>query len=333
MQPKISIIIPSFKSKGKLGIFVEELYYLSKELKNICILKILIIDDCCPYKSFNEISIQKNIRIIKNHKNIGVGASTIVGLREALNEESDFFIKMDADGQHPAKYLKELIPYLLTTKKYELFLVKGSRFSFISSNTNIPIMRRIGSFCLEPIARAALSYKGLTDIANGFISMNKITLKYLLSKKINNKFEDRFLFESSVLRACSNIGINIHEFPMETIYGKEWTSSMKSHTMIYPLLVFWFKSLLKRILFKYIYKLNLGSLFLISSLINCMFSILTLLISIIPSINRNEYVSAGNASGFIFLLLSTIVLLSLFVLYDYFSKKPIKTIFFESFYE
>ena len=50
--------------------------------------------------------------------------------------------------------------------------------------------------------------------------MNKITLKYLLSKKIKNKFEDRFLFESSVLRACSNIGINIHEFPMETILGK-----------------------------------------------------------------------------------------------------------------
>ena len=57
---------------------------------------------------------------------------------------------MDADGQHPAKYLKELIPYLLTISKYELFLVKGSRFFFISSNLNIPIMRKIGSFCLEP---------------------------------------------------------------------------------------------------------------------------------------------------------------------------------------
>ena len=249
MSYKISVIIPSFKSKGKLGIFVKEVYNLSNDLKNICELKILIIDDCCPNKSFSEVLIQKNIRIIKNSKNLGVGASTIIGFREALKEESDFYIKMDADGQHPAKYLKELIPYLLTISKYELFLVKGTRFSFISSNTNIPIMRKIGSFCLEPIARASLSYKGLTDIANGFISINKITLKYLLSKKINNKFENRFLFESSVLRACSNIGINIHEFPMETIYGNDWTSSMKSHKMIYPLLIFWINSLFKRILF------------------------------------------------------------------------------------
>ena len=136
-----------------------------------------------------------------------------------------------------------------------------------------------------------------------------------------------------MLRACSNIGINIHEFPMETIYGKDWTSSMKSHKMIYPLLIFWINTFFKRILFKYIYKLNLGSLFLISSFMNFLFSLLILLKVIIPSILKKEYVSAGNASTFIFLLLSTIIFLSLFVFYDSFNKKPIKTIFFESFDE
>ena len=90
---------------------------------------------------------------------------------------------MDADGQHPAEYLIELVPYLLSLSLNKLLLVKGSRYSIKIKNEKIPVVRKLGSFFLEPFARISLSYKGLTDIANGFISLNQITLEYIKSPR------------------------------------------------------------------------------------------------------------------------------------------------------
>ena len=69
-----------------------------------------------------------SIYLIHNKINLGVGGSSIAGFRKALEMDHEIFIKMDADGQHPAEYLKELIPYLLKLPKNELTLVKGTRF-------------------------------------------------------------------------------------------------------------------------------------------------------------------------------------------------------------
>ena len=67
---------------------------------------------------------------------------------------------MDSDGQHPPEYLFELIPYLLNLSINELILVKGTRYHYPINNINIPLDRKLGSFCLEPLARMCLVYKG-----------------------------------------------------------------------------------------------------------------------------------------------------------------------------
>ena len=63
------------------------------------------------YKSPNQIVLK--LSIIK--KNLGVGASTLIGFQKAVEDNNEIFIKMDADGQHQPEYLIELIPYLLIT--------------------------------------------------------------------------------------------------------------------------------------------------------------------------------------------------------------------------
>ena len=178
-----------------------------------------------------------------------------------------------------------------------------------------------------------LVYKGLTDISNGFISMNQITLKYLISKRFKTKIESRYLFECSIIKRCSNLGANLHQFPMHTIYGKEWRSSMKSSSMIYQLLKFWGANFLKDIIYKYISKLSLGSFFLLSSIISFLTSLYFLFLHILPKINSNILVTAGNASIFSANIVLSIFLFSLFVLYDYSKKKNVKIVFFKKFAE
>ena len=80
-----------------------------------------------------------------HHKyNLGVGA-TLTGFKKALNDGNEYFIKMDADGQHPAEYLWINSISIITAFK-QLVFVKGSRFSLPTTKEKIPLIRRLGSF-------------------------------------------------------------------------------------------------------------------------------------------------------------------------------------------
>ncbi len=330
-RAKVAIIIPCYKAKNTVGILCNKLLKIASELSRICVISVYIVDDFCPEKSFKEVPRSETFKVINNEINMGVGFSSLIGFKEALKSGNQFFIKMDSDGQHPAEYLLELIPYLLKLSEYDLILVKGTRYQYPINNMKIPFDRKLGSFLLEPLARLSLIYKGLTDIANGFISMNQITLRYLISDKFKTRLELRYLFECSIIKRCSNLGANIHQFPMHAIYGEEWRSSMNSSNMIYPLLKFWLINFIKDIFYKYLIKLSLGSLFLLSSIVSFLSTIYFLYLHILPKISSNTLVTAGNASIFSANLVISILLLSLFVLYDYSKKKDVKIIFFKRF--
>ena len=236
MATKVSVVIPCYKAQGKIGTFINNLIRVFSLIENKCDFMIYLIDDNCPFESWREATDVENLKIIHHSSNRGVGAATMTGFKAALADNSHFFIKMDADGQHPAEYLLELVPYLLTLSSHKLCIVKGSRFSLHVNKQKVPFLRRLGSFTLEPLARLSLSYKGITDIANGFISFNRTTIEYLVSNKFKTQIKSRFLFESSVLTSCSNLGADVHEFYMHSVYGNKWTSSMNTVEMILPIL-------------------------------------------------------------------------------------------------
>tara|TARA_Y100000589_G_scaffold327759_1_gene370262 strand:- start:107 stop:1111 length:1005 start_codon:yes stop_codon:yes gene_type:complete len=328
MKLKVSIIIPCYKASGKVGSLISRINQVIPIIKNDCQISIYLVNDCCPQDSWKEVKHYQNLTILHHSKNRGVGAATLTGFYRALKEENDFFIKMDADCQHPPEYLAELVPYLLSLPPFELFLVKGSRFCLPYNRDKVPFIRRFGSFFLEPLSRLAMSYRGLTDIANGFISLNRITLEYLISKRFKNNIKSRFLFESSVLKSCSNLGAEVHEFYMYPVYGDDWTSSMKTFYMILPILFFWFKSIFERIMNKYLISFNFGSSLFISSLLNGFISINLFFSKVLPMINNDVFVTAGNATGFTTSLLLSVILFCLFILYDFSNRINVKKIFF-----
>ncbi len=328
MNSRVAIVIPCFKANKKIGIFTKKLIDIRDYFKDICLINIYLVNDCCPLNSWKEIYSLEKIEILHHKNNLGVGAATLTGFKKALNDGNEYFIKMDADGQHPAEYLFELIPYLLSLPSNQLVFVKGSRFSLLTRKEKIPLIRRLGSFFLEPIARISLSYKGLTDIANGFISLNQITLEYIMSERFSNPIEPRYLFESSIIKACSNLGVEIHEFNMHSIYGSQWTSSMNSYQMIFPLLYFWVKSIISRVLSRYFYRFNFGSFLLITSLLNLLISVLIFYLKVIPMIFKGIYVTPGNASAFTSSFILFVTLFCFFIIYDFSNRVNVKRVFF-----
>ena len=174
----------------------------------------------------------------------------------------------------------------------------------------------------------AISYRKLTDITNGFLAFNLITLKNMISPKIGSKLESRYLFESSILAKCCEIDCEIHEFAMNANYSSRIKSSLKSSKMILPLAKFWSYAILKRIFYKYVLTLNLGSLLLFIYFITSFYAIILFFNRIYSDISSDVFVSAGTSSSFTSAITISILAFCMFLFYDYFSGKNVKKIKF-----
>ena len=120
---------------------------------------------------------------------------------------------------------------------------------------------------------------------------------------------------------------------MASNYPKEWKTSMKSSQLIFPLIFFWIKAVIKRISNNYLLSLNLGSGFLFLSLSCLSFALNLFFKRIYYEISTDILVSAGTSAAFTSSI--TIFLLSfcLFLFYDYNSGKIVKKIRFRSLIE
>ena len=327
---KVAIIIPCYKARDIIDLVVKKCLIYLNQLDKLIIYKIIIIDDACPDKSCKNIKESSSIKLLHNKFNRGVGASTIVGIKYAIKKNYDVIIKLDADGQHPPKYLKDLIPFIYSLPKYQLFLTKGTRYKVPISKIKVPFTRKIGTLFLDPIARSALNYRGLSDVTNGFFGMDKNTANFLFNTKTGIKIESRYLFESSLLAKCSELGIRLNEFYMLPFYGEKWYSSMNASSMILPLSFFWLKTISKRIFRKYIFNINLGTLLLLIAILSFNVSQFLFFTKILPEIKKEIFVTAGNSSAFTSTGILAIISLALFFFYDYASAIKTKTIFFQS---
>ncbi len=331
MKKIVGIIIPCYKASGLINSVISRIIKTTNKLSDLIELKIYLINDCCPQNCWKEVNSEFKINLINHAKNKGVGVASTTGFNAALKDNCSAIIKIDADMQHSPEYLLELIPFMTTLPKNQLYMIKGSRYHFQIKNNKVPFTRRIGSLLMEPIARVALNYRGLSDITNGYIATNDMTLKYLLSKNIGKNFCDRYLFESSFLEKICTFQCEIYQFPIAAIYGKKWRSSMQSWKMALPISTFWLKAVSRRIYNNYLNNLNLGSFLLLIFAFTLIFVIYILNVNIIPYIKSGIFVSAGIAATFTSMLTISLICLLLFFFYDYTSSKKVKNINFKYF--
>ncbi len=329
MIKTVGIVIPCYKANGKINDVINGIHNAKDLLGAEYNIKIYLIDDSCPYQSSKEIIDDSGVVIITHQKNLGVGAATQTGFRAAIDDKCEVIIKIDADNQHSTGYLIELIPYAASIEPNRLLLIKGTRYNLLNLDIKAPIFRRVGSLALEPIARAALNYRGLTDIANGYLATNLITTKYILSKEIRPKLESRYLFESSLLQKCSLLDCEIHQFPMLAKYSTDWRSSLQARNIILPLCIFFMKSVFQRLAIKYLFRINLGTALLLICLICLSFASSVFITIIQPSIASGVLVSAGISASFTSLVTLTLLALAMFFFYDYSAGIKVKNIYFK----
>lgn len=328
MTARVAVVIPCYRATEQVGAVVGHVLRCAQTLNEHCELQVIVVNDGCPECSWQEVPTAANVQIIHHQSNRGVGAATLTGLKTALEQGCMAMVKLDADGQHPPHYLLDLVPYLLAQPPTDLLLVKGSRYRWPSRQGTIPWARRLGSVLLEPMARAALGCRNLTDICNGYLGLNALSCRYLLASKIGPPLQRRYLFESSVLVRSRWLGLELLEFAMLPRYGPSWSSSMDSGAMVVPLLRFWSGSALARLRRCYLASLNLGSALLLVSAMSISLAGYLWLTRVGPEIAERTQVSAGTSSAFTTASATALLGLLLFFLYDYRSGSDVKTLRF-----
>jgi dolichol-phosphate mannosyltransferase len=132
--------------------------------------QILVIDDnssdTTPSIVHEMQTTHPNVRILIRHNNPGLSPSIVDGFQEA-GMNSDIFIVLDADGQHPV----EKIPGLYGKVKEGNDIVIGSRYMKGGEIKNWGFTRKVISRCATFIAR--LFFPHITDPVSGFFALRK----------------------------------------------------------------------------------------------------------------------------------------------------------------
>ncbi len=167
-----SIILPTLNEKGHILDLIEEISNIFQN-KNITF-EIIVVDDS---SSDGTLEIVNNFKKNKNFINLISRLNLKRNLADSINDgikkaNYENIIWMDADFQHPPKYLEDFINY---SKSFDAiissrFLEKSKRY-FNQGNSKKDINEN-QSYFFNKLCRLFL-YKDITDYTSGFVCIKK----------------------------------------------------------------------------------------------------------------------------------------------------------------
>lgn len=155
---KVTVVIPAFNEAKVISKVINEV----KEQVN----EVVVVDDG-SIDNTDEVATNAGAKVARHFLNRGQGAALQTGISFALNSGADIIVTFDADGQHVAEEIEQVVKPLLLG---EVDVVLGSRF--LNSTNKIPFSRRM---LLKLATLFTRFYTGLkvTDVHNGFRAFSR----------------------------------------------------------------------------------------------------------------------------------------------------------------
>ena len=160
-KPKVLLIIPAYNEEKSIKKTVESILPTHYDY--------IVIDDGSADNTKHVLQ-QNHYNFISLSSNLGIGGAVQTGYKYALYNNYDIAIQFDADGQHNAEYIKDLIQPILDQ---EADLVIGSCFiSKDKSNRRASKIRQFGVYFLSGVIKL-FSGKLVYDPTSGFRAANR----------------------------------------------------------------------------------------------------------------------------------------------------------------
>lgn len=234
MKELIPVIIPAYEPDDKLIKLIDDLN--AKEISPV-----VVVDDGSDVGNYGRIFDtvrDKGAVVLRHAVNMGKGRALKSAFNYCLNEYADIMgvVTADSDGQHSPEDIKKCMEELKSSPDA---LVLGVR-NF--DGAGIPARSVFGNKVTCRVMKF-LTGISISDTQTGLRGISSAFMRSLLTEK-----GERFEFETNMLMATKELGINIKEVPIRTIYLENNRSShfnpLKDSLRIYAIfLKFVFSSL------------------------------------------------------------------------------------------
>lgn len=229
---KIVIVMPAYNEVENLRLMIPEL--LDNVFPSISEVEthLLIVDDFSPDKTGDEVKKfmqkYKNLHLLQKQKE-GLGWAYIRGFQYAVEKlGADVVMEMDADFQHPPRFVKPMVDAYLNGADY----VIGSRYikgGSVPKEWALP--RKMVSYFGNLFIRLVLLKPKLHDLTTGF-RLTKV--KGVLDKiDLNNLMEPtRFAYKVDLLYQSIKNAKKVVEVPLQFAARTKETSKFNPKEMV-----------------------------------------------------------------------------------------------------
>lgn len=229
---KVVIIMPTYNEKGNITKMIDSLF--EEEFPKIkdADMHLLVVDDNSPDGTGelvkDKIKKYDNLHLLTGEKQ-GLGWAYIRGMKHAMKElKADAVMEMDADFQHPPRFVKPMVDAYLAGADYCI----GSRYI---KGGSVPkewaLSRKAVSFFGNLFIRLVLLKPSLHDLTTGF----RLTrVKGVLEKiDLDNLMEPRrFAYKVDLLYQSIKNSKKVVEVPLEFAPRTEEVSKFNPKEMI-----------------------------------------------------------------------------------------------------
>lgn len=155
---KVLIVIPAYNEALNIGKTVNDVI----ENTNY---DYIVINDCSKDNT-KEVCEKNNFNMLSLPINYGLTSGIQLGMKYAYKKGYDIAIQFDGDGQHQAKYLKDLVEKI---EKENIDIAIGSRFATEKKTFSLRMLgSTIISFCIK-----LTTGKTIKDTTSGMRAYNK----------------------------------------------------------------------------------------------------------------------------------------------------------------
>ena len=222
MDLKLVVLIPAYNEESNIEKAVLSIPRKARGIDNV---KVLVVDDGSTDKTA-ELALNGGADKIVSHKrNMGVGATFMTGIRNAISMNADIVVTIDADSQFDSNQILKLIVPILN-KQFDVVI--GSRF-LANVPKNIPRIKLIGNKIFTRIVSWLVGQK-FTDTQTGLRAYSKEAL-------LNISIVNEFTYTQEVLIDLKFKGLRVGEIPVLVSYDEKRKSKVVKNVFSYSLRV------------------------------------------------------------------------------------------------
>lgn len=216
IMEKFLIMIPAYNEEESIIQFLKDIQpYIDKGYD------VLVVNDGSTDRTAEKVKAYGNgVRIISQIYNMGYGSALQLGYKYAVENEYDYVVQLDADGQHDALNIKKMEEIMRKPDAPDILI--GSRFLTGSTSFRISGIKKAAIRVFRMLIRLTSGQK-VTDPTSGLQCLNRKAFEFYAGY---TNFDYQYPDANMIIQMCIK-GHKISEFPA-VMHPREFGTSMHS---------------------------------------------------------------------------------------------------------